>query len=310
MKKRDPIPPGRLTDAVPNPFGSKLYSARIAFWSTEAPNMQEDRVGLFRPKMQHPQGMAGSARIPRTWPDAKKRLMSPQDIREIKRDRENRVKKIEEGVARCMRNAQGEKRVEAICRTGRWHLNRQAAIRSGIILVKALVLEVRLGHLIRCPADGGTRHGGDNARAHAAQETAPAEAVLDDGGRVPQAACRADFFTFGQTTSLEKGLHHVERSGDTGREGTSKTTCHAVGEGIVVSLGVHNLGDRLVGNELGRSEGHGHAESCRVGEVEGLKTLSSVKGFGTLHHGLVNGAVDLHSLLDDCFREGVRSSVL
>jgi hypothetical protein len=41
-----------------------------------------------------------------------------------------------------------------------------------------------------------------------------------------------------------------------------------------------------------------------------LKTLSSVKGFGTLHHGLVNGAVDLHSLLDDCFREGIRSSAL
>jgi hypothetical protein len=67
------VTPGRLTDAVPNPFGSKLYSARIAFWSTEAPNMQEDRVGLFRPKMQHPQGMAGSACIPRTWPDAEKK---------------------------------------------------------------------------------------------------------------------------------------------------------------------------------------------------------------------------------------------
>lgn len=236
--------------------------------------------------------------------------MSPQDIREIKEIGKMELEEDEEGVAWCIRNAHGEKRADAICRIGRWHLNRQAAIRSGIILVKALLLEVRLGHLIRCPADGGTRHGGDDARAHAAQETAPAETVLDDGGRVPQAARRADFFTFSQTTSLEKGLYHVERSGDTGREGTSKTTCHTMGEGIVVSLGVHDLGDRLIGNKLGRSEGHGHTEGCWVGEVEGLETLSSVKAFGTLHHGLVNGAMDLHSLLDDFFPQGISSSAV
>ena len=63
----------------------------------------------------------------------------------------------------------------------------------------------------------------------------------------------------------------------------------------------------LVGNELGSREGHCHAEGGRIGEVECLETLGSVKGFGALHQGLVDGAVDLHSLLDNCLEKVISS---
>jgi len=194
------------------------------------------------------------------------------------------------------------RRGKAGCRVSGLQSNQQAAIwrRQKNLLVKGLLLEIGLGHLIGCPANGSTRHRGNDTRAHATQETTPAEALLDDGGGVPQTARRADLFTFSETASLEKSLDNVERSGDTGRESTSKTTSHAVGEGVVILLWVHELGDRLVGNELSGSEGDCHAKGGRIREVEGLETLSFVDGFRALHQRLVDGAVDLHSLLDNC----------
>lgn len=191
------------------------------------------------------------------------------------------------------------RRVGEVRRIRRWHFDRRVVIKIATFLVKGLLLEVRLGHFIGCPADSSTRHGGDDARTHTTEETTPTEAVLDNGSSVPQAAYRANFLAFSQTASLEKSLHDIEGSSDTRCEGTGKTTCHAVSERVVILLGVHEFRDRLVGNELGSCEGHCHAEGGRIGEVECLETLSSVKGFGALHQGLVDGAVDLHSLLDN-----------
>lgn len=74
-----------------------------------------------------------------------------------------------------------------------------------------------------------------------------------------------------------------------------------MGERVIFLLGVHELGEGLVGDKLCGSEGNSHAEGGRVGEVEGLETLSAVKGFGALQEALVNGSVDLHSLLNHCF---------
>lgn len=185
------------------------------------------------------------------------------------------------------------------------------------ILFVDLLLEVRLGHLIRCPtpvsvneaiprrrgqnipANGCTRHGRDNPGPHASEETRPAELTLDDGGGIKQTAHGANLFALGEAAGLEEGLHDVERGGDTGGEGTGETAGHAVGERVVFHGGVHHLREGLVRDELGGGEGHGHAESGRIGDVEGLETLGAVNGFGALHKTLVNRPVDLHPLLDD-----------
>lgn len=102
----------------------------------------------------------------------------------------------------------------------------------------------------------------------------------------------------GKTTGLKEGLDNVKRCSDTGGKCTSKTTGHTVGERVIFSLRVHNLREGLVRDKLGGCEGHGHAEGGRVGDVEGLEAFGAVEGFGALHQGLVDGAVDLHTLLD------------
>lgn len=124
---------------------------------------------------------------------------------------------------------------------------------------------------------------------------------LDNGGGIEETLGRADLLVLSETTGLEKCLHDIERSSEARSKGTSKTTGHAVGERVIFLLGVHKLGEGLVGDKLCGSEGNSHAEGGRVGEVEGLETLSAVEGFGALHQALVNGSVDLHSLLDHYF---------
>lgn len=123
--------------------------------------------------------------------------------------------------------------------------------------------------------------------------------TLDDGSGVPQALGRSHFLALRKASGLEQGLDNVERGGDTSGESTGQTTCNAMGEGVVILLGVHHLRDRLVGNELGGREGHGHAKCGRVGDVEGLETFGAVEGLGALCQGLVDGAVNLHTLLHD-----------
>lgn len=169
-------------------------------------------------------------------------------------------------------------------------------VKSWTCLLK--VLEIGLGHFIRSPANSRAGHGGNNPGSHTTEETSPAELPLDNGGGIKETLGRADFLVLSETTGLKKCLHDIERSGDTRSKGTSKTTGHAVGERVIFLLGVHELGEGLVGDKLCGSEGDSHAEGGRVGEVEGLETLSAVEGFGALHQALVNGSVDLHSLLD------------
>lgn len=149
------------------------------------------------------------------------------------------------------------------------------------------------------PANSCAGHGRDNTRPHATQETRPAKLALDNGRRIEETPNGANFLTLGKTAGLEEGLHNVQGSGDTGGKGTSETTGHAVGERIIFALGVHDLGDRLVCDELGGRKRYGHAEGGRVGEIEGLETLGAVNGFGALHQTRVDGSVDLHSLFDD-----------
>lgn len=133
------------------------------------------------------------------------------------------------------------------------------------------------------PADCCTRHGRNNPRAHAAQETRPAELALDNSGSIEQAAHRTNLLAIGETTCLKKSLDDVKRSGNTGGKGTSETTGNAVCERIVFVGGVHELREGLVGNELSGCEWYSHAESGRVGDVEGLKTFGPIDGPGTLH---------------------------
>ena len=160
-------------------------------------------------------------------------------------------------------------------------------------------LEISLGHFIGGPADGGTGHSRDDTGPHAAQETAPTKLALDDRRRVEETPSRSNFLTLGETTGLQEGLDHIERGRDTGSKGTGQTTRHAVSERIVLALGIHDLGDGLIGDELCGGKRHGHAESRRVRDIEGLETFGAVHGLGALHQTFVNGTVDLHSLLHD-----------
>src|SRR4051812_39450023 len=106
-----------------------------------------------------------------------------------------------------------------------------------------------------------------------------------------------DLFIIGNATGLKNSLHDIQRSSDRGGDGTGKTTCNTVGEGVIFVGGVHDLGEGFVGNELGGGKGDGHAKSSRIGDVESLKTLSPVDGARALGDASVSRPVDLHSLL-------------
>lgn len=149
------------------------------------------------------------------------------------------------------------------------------------------------------PADCGARHGGNDTRAHAPQETRPAKLTLDDASGVPQTLCRPHLLAVCESSGLKERLYNIKWGGNTSCDGTGQTACHAVGEWVVILLRIHHLRDRLIGNELCGREGHGHAECGRVGDVKGLDTFSAVEGLGALRQGLVDGAVDLHTLLHD-----------
>lgn len=161
-----------------------------------------------------------------------------------------------------------------------------------------LTLEISLGHLVRRPADGRTRHGRDNTRASTTQEPTPSELALDDRRRVDQTFSGAHLLVGSQATGLQQGLDDVQRGGDSGGEGTGQTTGDAVGERVVVLPRVHDLGQRLVGDELRRCEGDRHAQRRGIRDVKGLQAFCAVHRPGTLPDGFVNRAMNLHALLD------------
>lgn len=150
------------------------------------------------------------------------------------------------------------------------------------------------------PANSRTRHRRDNPRSSTTQEPAPAELPLDDRRGVDQSLGRPDLLVCRQASGLQERLDHVQRCGDTGRKGTGQTTGDAVGERIVVLPGVHDLGERFVCDELCGGEGNGHAEGGGIRDVKGLESFRAVDRPGTLPDALVDGAVNLHALLDHC----------
>ena len=152
------------------------------------------------------------------------------------------------------------------------------------------------------PANCGAGHRRDDPGTGAPEETTPPELPLDDGRGVEEALGGPDLLVLRHATRLEQRLDHVQRGGDPGRDGTGQTTRHAVGEGVVLHGGVHDFGDGFVGHKLGGGEGNGHAEGGGVGDVEGLQPLGLVDAAGALGESLMNGAVDLHPLLDDWWR--------
>lgn len=197
---------------------------------------------------------------------------------------------------------------------------------GGHIVLYILTLKVRLGHFIRCPeqisiysnrtdgitlpANSRTGHRRNNPRPSTTQETTPAKLPLNDSRGVDQPLGRPDLLILRQTAGLKERFDDVERGGDTGRKRTGQTSGDAMGEGVVVLRGIHDLGNRLVCDELGGGEGDGHAERGRVGDVEGLETFGAVDGLGTLADGLMYRAMNLHALLDHCVSKALEAAQL
>lgn len=69
--------------------------------------------------------------------------------------------------------------------------------------------------------------------------------------------------------------------------------------GVVSADGIHDFGHGLVGHELKSSKGDCHAQCGRVRDVEGGEAFGAKYVSGAMGNALVDGAVQLHTLLDD-----------
>lgn len=154
------------------------------------------------------------------------------------------------------------------------------------------------------PANSRTRHRRDNPRSSTTQESAPAELPLDDRRGVDQPLGRPDLLVCRQASGLQQRLDDVQGCGDTSRKGTGQPSGDAVGERIVFLPGVHELGERLVCDELRSGKGNGHAEGGGIGDVKGLEPFRAVDRPVTLPDTLVYGAMNLHALLDHYIPNG------
>lgn len=149
------------------------------------------------------------------------------------------------------------------------------------------------------PADGRAGHRRDDARLEATEEALEPIPPLDDRSRLPEAFGGANLRVSSGAPRLQQSLDHIERSRHPGRDGSSQASRDTVGDRIIAFRGVHDLRDGLVGGELDGREGDGHGECRGVGHVEGPHTFRAVHRLGALGDGLVDGTMDLHTLLDD-----------
>lgn len=155
------------------------------------------------------------------------------------------------------------------------------------------VLRNQHSHMLRkkginSPANRRTGHRRNNPRPRTTQEPTPAKLPLNNRRSINQPLGRPYLLILCQATGLKERLHDVQRGGETSRKGTGQTTGDAVGEGVVFLRRVHDLGKRLICDELGGGEGDGHAKGGRVGDVESLEAFCVVDGPRTLGEGLVH----------------------
>lgn len=95
---------------------------------------------------------------------------------------------------------------------------------------------------------------------------------------------------------VEKGLANVEGRGDSGGEGSGQRAGHHVGGGVVLSVGVEEFLQVLVGHEVERLEGHVHGQLGGVAAVEGGRALVSQQRAHAVQDAAVRGVKHLHTL--------------
>lgn len=122
---------------------------------------------------------------------------------------------------------------------------------------------------------------------------------MNDRSRVPEALGVPDLEVGRGASGLQQRLDHVERGRDAGCDGAGQATGYAVRGRVVLLARVDDLGNGLVRGELHGRKGDRHGQGCRVGHVEGRQALGAVDGLGAVVDGSVDGAVNLHALLDD-----------
>lgn len=98
---------------------------------------------------------------------------------------------------------------------------------------------------------------------------------------------------------VEEGLADIQRGGGGGRDGPGQSPGQHVGRGVVLSVGIEELLEVLVGHEVERLEGHVHGELGGVAAVEGARAFFLPHGACTVQHAAVRRVVHLHALLHD-----------
>lgn len=169
--------------------------------------------------------------------------------------------------------------------------------------------EVRLGDLIRAPANrraGGGRH---DARVHPPEEPGRALPPPYYPRSTEQASRRPDLRVARVAPRLQQRFDDVQRRRRRGRETARQSARRAVRQGIVAGLSssLHDFREGLVCGELEGGEGNRHGEGGRVGDVEGAEAFVAEDGARAVGDGAVGGTVDLHALFDDV--EGVHEGV-
>lgn len=99
---------------------------------------------------------------------------------------------------------------------------------------------------------------------------------------------------------VQKGLANIEGSGGGGGHGSGQGARQHVGGGVVLSVGVEELLQVLVGHEVQSLEGHIHGQLGRVAAIEGGQALLPEQGPHAVQHATIRRVEHLQPLLHHC----------
>lgn len=150
--------------------------------------------------------------------------------------------------------------------------------------------------LVDGPADGRGGHLIDDSSLDAFEERRGSSGPVDSPKRLPQArnvptphgtrSLRLDHDGLG-LLGVQQRLAHIQGGGGRGGEGSGQCSRHHVGGGVVLSVRVQRLLQRLVGHEVQGLEGDVHGELRGVAAVEGGRTLAPQERRHAVQHATV-----------------------
>lgn len=173
-----------------------------------------------------------------------------------------------------------------------------------------------LEELVDGPADGGGGHLVDDPGLDAPEERRNAPHPVDGPEGLAQAGdvaaaghggphgaarrLRLDHVDGLSLLRVEEGLADVQGGGGGGGHGACERARHHVRGGVVLSVGVEELLQVLVGHEVERLEGHVHGQLGGVAAVEGGGALAPQQGAHAVQHAAVRRVEHLQPLLHNC----------